>query len=84
MARTQEDTPFYIRTVNSETFSVDSLEEALEVFTSEEGYRMDLRLPTTDEHTNARWLSVRRAPELIKGEGAHGLMAEATVEIWGY
>lgn len=43
MPRSQEPTPFYIRTINGETFSVDTLDEALEEFCGEEGYRLSLK-----------------------------------------
>ncbi len=43
MARTQEPTAFYIRTEKGETFYVDTLEEALEEFVSNDGYRMTLK-----------------------------------------
>ncbi len=42
MARTQETTPFYIRTERGETFFVETLEEALEEFTGDDGYRLTL------------------------------------------
>lgn len=40
--RTQTETPFYIRTFGGETFYVETLEEALTEFASEEGYRLTL------------------------------------------
>jgi len=40
--RTQTETPFYIRTFGDETFYVETLEEALTEFASEEGYRLTL------------------------------------------
>lgn len=36
------ESPFYIRTRNGATFHVDSLEEALKEFASDEGYRLTL------------------------------------------
>lgn len=42
MARTQEETPFYIRTQEGDTFFVDTLEEALEQFLGDKGYRLTL------------------------------------------
>lgn len=36
------ETPFYIRTSESATFQVDTLEEALEEFCGEKGYRLSL------------------------------------------
>lgn len=46
MSRGQVPTPFYIRTLDGETFYVDTLEEALQEFTGEDGYRMTI---TTDD-----------------------------------
>lgn len=43
MARGQEPTEFYIRTQGGETFYVDTLQEALEVFISDDGYRLTLK-----------------------------------------
>jgi len=40
--RTQTETPFYIRTRDGDTFHVETLEEALTEFASEEGYRLTL------------------------------------------
>ncbi len=42
MAKSQEPTPFYIRTRQGETFHVDTLEEALEEFLGGNGYRLTL------------------------------------------
>ncbi len=42
MPRTQKITPFYIRTQEGATFSVDTLEEALEEFLGSDGYRLSL------------------------------------------
>ncbi len=42
MPRTQKVTPFYIRTQEGATFSVDTLEEALEEFLGIDGYRLSL------------------------------------------
>ncbi len=44
MGRTQEHTPFYIRTNGGDTFFVDTLDEALEQFTSDDGYRLTLQV----------------------------------------
>ncbi len=46
MGRTQEHTPFYIRTNGGNTFFVDTLDEALEQFTSDDGYRLTLQVGT--------------------------------------
>ncbi len=42
MPASQEPTPFYIRTREGATFHLDTLEEALEEFISEDGYRLTL------------------------------------------
>lgn len=40
MPRTNEVTPYYIRTRQGETFYVDTLREALEEFLGDNGYRI--------------------------------------------
>ncbi len=42
MPRSQFPTPFYIRTQEGATFFVDTLDEALEEFIGEDGYRLTL------------------------------------------
>ncbi len=42
MPRTQESTPFYIRTQEGSTYYVDTLQEALEEFLGSDGYRLSL------------------------------------------
>lgn len=42
MGKTQETTPFYIVTRKGATFYVDTLQEALEEFVSNDGYRLTL------------------------------------------
>ncbi len=42
MARTQETTPFYIRTQEGATFYVESLDEALEEIIGQDGYRLTI------------------------------------------
>lgn len=37
---TQEETPFYIRTAQGGTFHTETMDEALEQFVSEDGYRI--------------------------------------------
>ena len=48
MGRTQEDTPFYIRTDKGETFNVETLDEAVEELVSEDGYRLTISTPAGD------------------------------------
>ncbi len=43
MARTQETTPFYIRTDKGECFYVETFEEALEEFVGNDGYRLAIK-----------------------------------------
>lgn len=57
MAKTQEPTPFYIRTREGETFHVESLEEALEEFMGDSGYRL------TFSDSNGKELVIRRIQE---------------------
>jgi hypothetical protein len=57
MARGQEQTPFYIRTFDGDTFYVDSLDEAISIFESEEGYRLTLY------HSDGTEVILRRSPE---------------------
>jgi len=40
--RTQNETPFYIRTADGDTFHVETLEEALTEFSGPDGYRLTL------------------------------------------
>ncbi len=42
MPRTSEITLFYIRTQEGQTFYVETLKEALEVFLGDDGYRLTL------------------------------------------
>lgn len=42
MARTEEVTPYYIRSASGECFYVDTLAEALVEFLGEDGYRLTL------------------------------------------
>jgi hypothetical protein len=57
MKHGQDQTPFYIRTLEGDTFYVDSLDEAVANFVSEEGYRLTLR------HTDGTEVILRRSAE---------------------
>ncbi len=56
MAGSQTSTPFYIRTQEGATFFVDTMEEALEEFFSEDGYRLTL-------YSEGKELVIRRSSE---------------------
>jgi hypothetical protein len=57
MARGQEQTPFYIRTQDGDTFYVDSLDEAIATFVAEDGYRLTLG------HSDGTEIILRRSSE---------------------
>lgn len=67
-------TPFYIRTIEGETGHVDSLEEALEIFSSDIGYRLTL---SVDGIT----VVIRRASEPKEKNAILGDVYEAEVTI---
>lgn len=69
MARTQDETPFYIRTRDGETFYVETLEEALQEFASTNGYRLSL---IADQNE----IVIRRSELPHDDGGIHELLGE--------
>lgn len=70
MAEGQEPTPFYIRTNNGQTFYVDTLEEALKQFASEDGYRLTLTSDSLE-------VVIRRSRKETDEQGIHSILGEA-------
>lgn len=78
MARVQEVTPFYIRTGGGDTFYVETLEEAIRDFCSDDGYRLSIK-------TANHWIVIRRSDKTKDDQGVHKILGErkyvATVTI---
>lgn len=70
MAEGQEPTPFYIRTNIGQTFYVDTLEEALKQFASEDGYRLTLTSDSLE-------VVIRRSSKETDEQGIHSILGEA-------
>lgn len=70
MAEGQDPTPFYIRTNAGQTFYVDTLEEALKQFASEDGYRLTLTSDSLE-------VVIRRSSKETDEQGIHSILGEA-------
>lgn len=68
------ETPFYIRTAEGDVFNVETLEEALTQFVSDNGYRLTLR---TQDHEVVIRRGGEAGPGLIPSESTY--MASITV-----
>ncbi len=74
MGKTQKQTPFYIRTRGGDTFFVDTLEEALEQFASDDGYRLTLE-------ADGKTVVIRRYQEKPRQSSGTGTVYWADVTV---
>lgn len=74
MPSTQEETPFYIRTAGGNTYYLETLEEALAQFVSEDGYRLSLGEGETrivirrEDWTEGDWSTRSQPQKMAKAE----------------
>lgn len=69
MAKSQGPTPYYIRTVHGDTYHLDTLEEALRVFVSDDGYRITFIVDGLE-------VVIRRSSDTHDENGNHKLLGE--------
>lgn len=67
--QTQDPTPFYIRTSFGATYYVETLEEALEEFASDDGYRLTLESDDIQ-------VVIRRSQDDFDEQGVHATLGE--------